>query len=74
MHKGNSMKFLTNDEKQRVARSGRVIQSYTERNYEGNPKKSYQVKVVNYDFKLYWVETIREDGKELKVVDVYALD
>ena len=68
------MKFLTNDQKQRIARSGRVIQSYTERNYEDNPKKSYNVKVVSYDFKLYWVETIREDGKEPIVVDVYALD
>mgnify|MGYP003517412727 CR=1 FL=1 len=68
------MKFLTKDEKTKVARSGRIIQSYTERNYEGNPKKSYQIKVVSYDFKLYWVETLREEGKEPVVVDVYALD
>ena len=54
------MKFLTKDEKARVARSGRVIQSYTERNYERNPKKSYNVRVVSYDFKLYWVEMIKD--------------
>lgn len=68
------MKFISNDQKQRIARSGRVIQSYSEKNYNGNPKKVYNVKVVSYDFKLYWIESIKEEGKEIIVVDVYALD
>lgn len=67
------MRYISPDEKLRIIRSGRTVQSYTQSNYDGNPKAKYVIKVVNYDFKLYWVELLKEEGKETKICDVSAL-
>ena len=67
------MRFIPNDEKAKIVRSGRTVQSYTIANYEGNPKAKYVVMVVSYEGLLYWVELLKVEGQESKICEVFLL-